>query len=102
MNYTGVCGHDVRYCHCGKTKRTLPEGIKKRLYVNRVNAAKLQPPIIVELMETGERIHGKNVVALTQGEQIAGGIGFEFKWSGNNTDAPALWIETELELEVTL
>ena len=80
----------------------LPEGTMRRLYVNRVNAGKLLPPIVVQDMTTGEKINAKAVKGLTQGEQIAGGVGFEFKWTGNNTDAPALWVETALELEVTL
>lgn len=53
---------------------------------------------MVDDMATGQRWYASNVKwSDTQDQSHT-----EFKWSGNNIDAPALWVETDAELELTL
>lgn len=70
----------------------------RRLYVNRTCARNLEPPIMADDMATGQRWYASNVKWSDPQDQSH----TEFKWSGNNMDAPALWIETDAELELTL
>lgn len=76
----------------------LPSGPMRKLFVDRTSARRLEPPITVEDVETGIRHYAVNV-RWSDPQHIAE---TEFKWSGNNVDAPALWIETDAELELTL
>lgn len=78
---------------------TLPAGTLRKLFVNRKCAAQLEPPIMVE-DDKGKRWYARHVKAITPlGEW---GEAFEFKWTGSNDVAPALWIETTAQLRLTL
>lgn len=76
----------------------LPAGSMRRLYVNRTFARQLEPPITVDELATGERYYASNV-KWSDPQHLSE---TSFKWSGNNIDAPALWVETDAELELTL
>lgn len=75
----------------------LPGEVRRKLFVDRKAAAHLRLPIIVE-DPNGERHYARHVRFV---DKPCEPHHTEFKWSGNNNDAPALWIETEAELELT-
>lgn len=76
----------------------LPAGPVRRVYVHRTRARNLEPPIVVEAMATHESFYVTNV-KWSDPQHLSN---TEFKWSGNNVDSPALWVETDAELELTL
>lgn len=86
------------------TTHTLPPGIKRRLYVDRKRAAIGKPPIVVEEETPGNgttKWFARNVKGFgwpSRGPDVE----FEFKWTERDDIAPALWIETDNDLELTL
>lgn len=72
------------------------DGSRRKLFVDRKAAARLEAPIIVE-EPNGVRHHATHVRFVDLPRINAH---TEFKWSGNNDDRPALWIETEAQLEL--
>jgi hypothetical protein len=83
---------------------TLPAGITRKLFVDRKRAALGKPPIVVEEETPGNgvtRWYARDVKGW--GWPARGpAMEFEFKWTGRNDIAPALWIETDNELELTI
>lgn len=77
---------------------TLQRGVRRKLFVDRKAAARLEPPIVVE-EPNGTRYYARNIEGWSRDSNWPEPT-FEFKWSGNNEDAPVLWIETEAELEL--
>lgn len=78
-------------------------GIRRKLYVNRTCASKLEPPIVVEDCDTGKRWYARNVKIGDYPHPYGASMwAAEFKWTGRIDTAPALWIETEAKLELTL
>lgn len=71
-------------------------GVRRKLFVDRKAAARLEPPIIVE-EPNGRRHYASRVRFVDMPRQPHH---TEFMWSGNNEDTPALWVETEAELEL--
>lgn len=88
----------------GTLRVILPGGIVRRLYVDRVRAVAMHPPIIVEDTAAGVRHYGSavNWVLPPMWEPCDPTWDTSFKWSGNHTDVPALWVETDSALEVIL
>lgn len=77
--------------------KVFDKGTRKRLYVDRDRAARTLPPNIVEVFDDNGKIQAK-----VCGAQVRGFGPFVMCWSGNNTEAPAVWVETYAQAVVLL
>lgn len=78
----------------------LKAGVMRKLYVDRKAAAKCQPPIAIKDNLTSGEWRAQHVTWQTGGDLE--GLTIDFAWSHNTTDVPALWVETNFALEITL